>query len=272
MLCGAKMISVIIPTIKGREDLLKRLLASLPKDCEVIVVPDEDLLLAAKRNKGAARAKGEYLLFIDDDNYLKDGAIDRLRYYFNREMGIIGMVGHYATDPDRIWDGGSNRNYLTGFTSGIGINKLEWDGWYWCYQVDEVANAFMIRRELFEKVGGFDEKRFPIDLDEADLCIRIKKMGYTVNMCPKAICYHKSITYSRIPNFRRPMNAYYMSRNKILFQRKHLNYLNYAIYLIVFMPMTVMAYILCLLYRKKPIMIYWFLKGVKDGLQGRLKN
>ena len=37
--------------MKGREELLKKLLSTLPDDCEKIVVDDEDLLLAAKRNK-----------------------------------------------------------------------------------------------------------------------------------------------------------------------------------------------------------------------------
>ena len=61
-------VSVIIPTMLGREDMLARLLSTIPEGYEPIVVGDENLLLAAKRNKGAKLAHGEYLLFIDDDN------------------------------------------------------------------------------------------------------------------------------------------------------------------------------------------------------------
>lgn len=273
-------ISAIIPTMKGREDMLKRLLDSLPEDVEKIVVDDENLLLAAKRNKGARLATGDYFFFVDDDNYLKDFALNEMVGKFTEEIGVMGMTACYHDKKRIVADGGSQRNMLTGFTVGLRTNKTLHhessflDDWkdYRPYDVDEVANAFMIPRNVFEESGGFDEENFPIDLDEADLCKRIKDMGYRIVMNPKAICYHKSQTYSHIINFRRPSNAYFLSRNIILFQGKYLNALSYWVFVVVFLPVRLLFYSASLVWRKKFSMIPWVLKGTWDGLRGCREN
>lgn len=265
-------VSVIIPTMAGREVLLKRLLESLPEGVDVIIVSDEDKLLAAKRNKGADLSHGKYLFFIDDDNYLKEGAIYEMVKSFDSEIGVMGMVACYDDKKRRIADGGSDRNMLTGFTRGIYTN------WYLSemdaavYEVDEVANAFMIRRDVFEDSGGFDEKNFPIDLDEADLCKRIEDMGYLICMNPRALCYHKSITYNGIPNFRREKSAYFLSRNIILFQRKHLNALSYWVFVVFFLPIRICFYLSALVWNKNFQMIVPMMKGYLDGIRGRRTN
>ena len=267
-------ISAIIPTMRGREELLKKLLSTLPEDCEKIIVDDEDLLLAAKRNKGAKKATGEYLFFVDDDNYLKEGALTEMVKAFNENIGVMGMTACYDDKKMIIADGGSDRNYLTGFTYGNYTNRSL--SYLWrpscSYEVDEVANAFMIPRQVFEESGGFDEENFPIDLDEADLCKRIKNMGYRIVMNPKAICYHKSITYNGIPNFRRQKSAYFLSRNIILFQRKHLNALSYRVFVVVFLPVRICFYITSLLWHKNFKMILPMMKGYWDGLRGCRQN
>lgn len=251
--------------MRGREKMLEKLLSTLPAYCERIVVDDDDKLLAAKRNKGAAIAKGEYILFIDDDNYCNRWAVGKLTSCFKKEYGIMGMTATYDDNKKVIADGGSLRNMITGFMKGLRTNE-EISPKDDLYEVDEVANAFMIRRDVFEKVGGFDEKNFPIDLDEADICRRIKSLGYKIMMHPGAICHHKSQTYSRIPDFRRPMNAYFMLRNKVFFQRKHLHPIKYALYLVCFYPINLVGYIASMIYRNNYKMIKYILLGSYHGV------
>lgn len=267
-------ISVIIPTMKGREEMLQRLISTIPPGCEIVIVDDEDLLLAAKRNKGAAQATGDFLLFIDDDNYIRDGSCLMMmsRHFLSGKVGVVGMTACYDDNKLFIADGGSVRNYLTGFTRGINTNLHLYNINSFFYEVDEVANAFMISRKVFDEVGGFDELDFPIDLDEADICKRIKDLGYKIKMNSLAICYHKSQTYSHIPNFRRSLNAYFMGRNRVLYQRKHNTFLHYCLYLIFFNPVFVCFYTGSLIYRKNPKMIFPFLKGVFDGVFNRREN
>lgn len=279
-------VSVIIPTMKGREEMLARLISTIPPEHEIIVVDDEDLLLAGKRNKGARQATGEYLFFVDDDNYLKEGALSEMVKAFEETIGVMGVTACYNDKKMIIADGGSERNFLTGFTKGFRTNSSiskSFDVFYgepYCrvleyksvYPVDEVANAFLIPRQVFEDVGGFDEENFPIDLDEADICKRIKDMGYRIVMNPRAICYHKSQTYSHIINFRRPLNAYCMGNHRVRFQRKHNSSLCFWLYLIVFMPVFVGFYTFSLIWKRNPKMIKPFLHGVIDGIRNRRTN
>lgn len=265
--------SIIIPTMRGREKMLARLISTIPAECEVIVVDDEDLLLAAKRNKGAQKAIGDYLLFIDDDNYLSRDAVENLLQVCQcSDVGAAGMTACYHDDPRKIADGGSVRNYLTGFTRGINTNKYIEQISLVPYEVDEVANSFMIKRSLFDQIGGFDEENFPIDLDEADICKRLKNLGYDIVMYPRAVCWHNSQTYSHIPNFRRPLNAYCMGNHRIRYQRKHLNALSYWVYLVIFMPVFVSFYTFSLIWKRNPKMIKPFIHGVIDGIFNRRTN
>lgn len=269
-------VSVVIPTMKGREDLLQKLLASIPDIYEKIIVDDEDLLLAAKRNKGARFAKGEYLFFVDDDNYLEDGAIENLVESFEAQNGVvavIGMMACYQDKPMMVADGGSLRNYLTGFTFGLNTNckKLTVQR-YGRYRVDEVANAFMIRREVFEAVGGFDEVNFPMDMNESDICKRIKDMGYLIVMNPKAVCYHKSVTYNAFPTFRRALYAYHHGRGRILYSRKFNHGLRYCLHISIFLPLFFCFYTTSLLARRNFKVIIPFWRGIFDGLRNHKTN
>ena len=230
-------------------------------------------------------ATGDYLFFVDDDNYLKLGAISVAMEVFRRwesdGVAVVGMTACYADRKMLIADGGSQRFYTSGFMWGERTNERVYRyNWFMTarfrtqhyYPVSEVANAFIVQREAFLEAGGFDEVNFPIDLDEADLCKRIKNIGYDVVMAPFAICYHKSVTYSCVPDFRRPMNAYFMGRNRILYQRKHLNRAQLLVYWTIFFPIFFFGYAACLIYRRKPSMVLHFTKGVLDGILGRKKN
>jgi GT2 family glycosyltransferase len=135
------------------------------------------------------------------------------------------------------------------------------------YEVNEVANAFVIRRQVFRWLRGLDESRFPIDLDEADLCRRVKQMGFKIEMCPAARCFHKSNTYSAIPDFRRPVNAYMMGRNKILYAKKHGD-----LQALLVSPIMTLAYVAVLIFRRKPKLAMEYLKGVWDAVFCRTKN
>ena len=196
------MIDVVIPTIKGREEKLAKLIESIPKECNVIVVDDEDKSLSQKRNKGSRMGKSEFILFIDDDNVLGSRTIKyALDVFRDTTVGIVGMIACYADDVCKIADSGSHRHLLSGITWDRYVNQTIWElVGIPPYEVNEVANAFMVRRSLFEALGEFDSETFPTEMDEADLCKRAKWQEFKTMISPKPIVYHCSQTYSRIPD------------------------------------------------------------------------
>ena len=58
------------------------------------------------------------------------------------------------------------------------------------------AACMVLRRETFEEVGGFDEKDFPVGLNDVDLCLRLRERGYLIIWTPFAELRHHE-SYSR---------------------------------------------------------------------------
>jgi GT2 family glycosyltransferase len=63
--------------------------------------------------------------------------------------------------------------------------------------------CLMMRRSVFEEVGGFDED-FVLDFNDVDLCLRIRQQGYWVVWTPHApLCHHECKTRGRADTFER---------------------------------------------------------------------
>lgn len=206
-------ISIIIPTYKRKNSLL-RLLQSLggeiTHECEVIVV--EQLINSgnvfkpfAKRlgiqfhyiflknpstphakNIGVAKAKGDYLIFFDDDVIVKKGIIDGYKKAFltNHADVVAGRVltpGHpLAIDSLNVGKISYWGKFSDDFSSTI---KQEVDTVIGC-------NAGW-KKSVFEEVGGFDEQITMNGIrEESDLSLRAKKMGYHILFEPSAVVTH----------------------------------------------------------------------------------
>jgi glycosyltransferase involved in cell wall biosynthesis len=102
----APTLSVLIPTLLARSELLARLQAQLdgqitsldePSAVEVLVLPDEgELSIGRKRNDLIASASGEFVVFIDDDDRVADDYIVRILHAIKSNPSI-DCVGHKGT-------------------------------------------------------------------------------------------------------------------------------------------------------------------------------
>ena len=186
------LVSIVIPT-HNRKEKLTRLIRSIlesdyPKDkLEIIVVDDgstdgtyeyikkqfpqvrvirneEEKLLAESRNIGVRASHGKYIFIIDDDNIVDKNTIRELVEFMkkNPEVGVVGPIMYFLSDPKRIWCAGVKRNYWTTITELIGFNTRDNGQFREPYESEDFPNAFMVRREVFEKVSLFDSKLFPI--------------------------------------------------------------------------------------------------------------
>jgi len=52
------------------------------------------------------------------------------------------------------------------------------------------AACMALRREVFDEVGGFDEKKFPVNFNDTDFCLRVRERGYKIVFTPYALLYH----------------------------------------------------------------------------------
>ena len=170
-------------------------------------------LIASAENHGFARgnniaaemARGEYLLLLNPDTLILDGAIDKLLAFAERrpEAGIWGgrtLTGEGALDPSCAFDDQTFWSILcrlTGLSVVLSGSPLFNPEYYGDWPRDSereigvVMGCFLlIRREIWEKLGGFDLS-FVMYGEEADLCRRARAAGLArPRLTPEAEIIH----------------------------------------------------------------------------------
>lgn len=196
----APQLSIVIPTCDRPErlsDLLDRLRARRGEApalrCEVIVSDDGDGHAAgervrqrfpdvrfvagprrgpaANRNHGARHAAGEWLVFVDDDCQPAEGWLAALAQEIaGRSLDVIeGKI----VAPDKL-DSIFRRH----------VENLTGD----CFWSANLA----IRRDVFKRIGGFDEDFAEAGGEDLELAHRIRSSGVRAAFCASAVVYHPS--------------------------------------------------------------------------------
>ncbi|OGR97385.1 MAG: hypothetical protein A2V88_07120 [Elusimicrobia bacterium RBG_16_66_12] len=222
-------------------------------------------MMVAARNIGARAAKGEYVLFVDDDNEVDPGMIERLieSARANPRYGIIGPSMHYFDGRVKYLDY-QKINFFTGRTRGI-IDRL---GRAIC-DSDGVPNVFMIRRSVFESCGYFDEKLIQT-FTEPDFAFHAAAAGHLCGITPDAKTYHKiprgEKLSPRVLGAEFPQKAYCLIRNRSWIIARHGKTHHKIVYWIFFSWLWPTIYSLLILPsgRFDLIRLYW--KGFWDGL------
>ena len=205
-------VSIIIPTLHRKESLV-RLLGSLALQTgvkfEVIVVEqgeqhEEEVgqlgrklgltlhyiylpvpSMTHARNVGASAAKGEYLLFLDDDVVARPGLLSAHIKNF-QDHRVATTTGRVITPGQPIESKRTDtaRVSLFGITEGYSSAVRQ--------EVDTVVGCNMCwRKDVYRKLGGVDERFTGNALrEETDLSLRAKNAGFKIIFEPKAEVEH----------------------------------------------------------------------------------
>jgi len=138
---------------------------------------------AYPNNIGAKNAKGELLLFLNNDTYVEPNFLDYLVNAINENSDVAICQG-LLLKPDMTID--SSGDFID--TMGVSYsskNKVK--------KNSEILSAkgacMIIKKEIFKKLNGFDEHFF-ITFEDVDLGWRTWMLGYKVIIVPKSIVYH----------------------------------------------------------------------------------
>lgn len=211
------LLSIVVP-VHGKWDYTRACLASIEAHrpavpFEVLVVddasPDRTAVLVAASpgvrlvrtehnvgfvgacNLGASHARGAYLLFLNNDTEVRPGALDALVDAADSD-DRIGLVGAMLVYPDGrlqesggiVWADGSGWNYGRDHDAHAPEFAVRRD-------VDYCSGAaILVRQELFEAVGGFDQRYAPAYYEDTDLAFAIRATGHRTIVDPRAVVVH----------------------------------------------------------------------------------
>lgn len=191
----------------------------------ILIENKENLGYAEGNNTGIRYALvqgADYIFVLNNDILVDEGALLCLLEEMERDksIGVAGPKVYFYTEKNMIQSAGGlihkKFNPLH-----IGFKELDHGQFDDPREIDYVSGcAMFIRRNVFEKNGLFDPDYF-MYWEETDFCFRAKKAGFKIQIVPQAKIWHKGGVDST------PLIAYYMTRNKLFFLKKHkLGYLN----------------------------------------------
>lgn len=222
---GNPLISVIIPNKDHTDDLdicLKSLYEkSSYKNFEVIIVENNsteketfeyyetltqkhgnikivtwkgNFNYSAINNFGVNYAKGEYILLLNNDVEIINGSCleEMLMFAQRKDVGAVGAKLYYSDDTVQ------HAGVILGLGGTAGHAHKHFGRSHPGYMARAsiaqnltacTAACLMMRRDVFDEVGGLDES-FEVAFNDVDLCMKIREKGYLVVFTPYAELYH----------------------------------------------------------------------------------
>jgi len=251
-------VSILIVTYRCRDEA-RHCLASIPPsraglDCEVIVLDndsrdgtaemirsefprvrlialEENCGFAAGVNRAAEDATGEYLLLLNPDTVVHEGAVQNL-VTFAREHPEHGIYGGRTLRPDGTVDPGSCWGlpslwslfcFSTMLSTAFKRSRLFDPESLGRWERDTVREVGMVTgclllasRSIWRQLGGFDTRFFMYG-EDADLSLRARKRGLRPAITPAAVVTHEV----GVSSSSRPDKIVLLLRGKVTLARKH---------------------------------------------------
>ena len=197
-------LSVVVPVYNGGADLrvcLQALAQSTRKPDEVIVVDDGStdgavacaadfsakvihgkgpLGPAVARNRGARKASGDLLVFVDADVVVHPDTLTKFESLFGGSPDLVAAFGSYDDQPAAPSNVSRYKNLLHHYVHQHGGREAET---FW-------AGCGAIRREQFLAVGGFSESYGRPSIEDIELGARLRSAGHRIALCPDIQCTH----------------------------------------------------------------------------------
>ena len=163
-----------------------------------LIQNDRNVGFGKATNQGFKNSSGRYVLLLNPDTQVKEGAVERLTSFMDTHSDA-GLSGAQLLNGD-----GSKQNSIANFPS-IATELLNKSLLRWVFpkrfpgkgreysgpiEVESVIGAcMMVRREALDQVGLLDEDYF-LFLEETDWCYRIKKAGWKIYHVPQTEVFH----------------------------------------------------------------------------------
>jgi len=184
--------------------------------------------------KNALELGADYVLVINNDTILRPMMIENLLKVLenNEKIGIVTPKIYFAKGHEFhksryskeelgkvFWYAGGYMDWANIVSVHRGVDEVD-KGQYGKTEKTEFASGccMLIKKEVFEKVGMFDEKYF-LYYEDADFNQRVKKAGFDIYYVPSASLIH--VNAASTGGSGSVLQDYYITRNRLLFGIKY---------------------------------------------------
>jgi GT2 family glycosyltransferase len=152
-------------------------------------------------NKGADAARGDYLLFLNNDTEVQTGWLDPLVATLDADERA-GIAGSKLVYPSGHLQEAGACLRADGTVDLVGLNGDPADPRYnYARPVDHCSGAaILVRAGLFRELGSFDQRYVPAYFEDCDLSLKVQEAGYKVIYQPASVVvHHLSVTTGNLP-------------------------------------------------------------------------
>ncbi|MDF1584481.1 MAG: glycosyltransferase [Methyloprofundus sp.] len=181
----------------GSDDFVTlRYLQSLQKDSRVTVIRDDSPFnYSALNNKAVAQAKGEIIALLNNDLAVisEDWLDEMVSHALHPEVGAVGAKLYYPDDTLQ------HAGVIVGLGGVAGHSHKHFprDNPGFCGRLLLAQNlsavtaaCLVVRKDVFDAVGGLDERNLSVAFNDVDFCLRIREQGFYNVWTPYAELYH----------------------------------------------------------------------------------
>jgi len=158
---------------------------------------DTNLGVAGGRNAAARLAYEEfdptYLLFLDNDMLVEEEFVTGLLQPLleDERIGQTQAKLRFMDRRDYLNDGGGAKiNFVTWQVTPVGFGEKDHGQYDQVKPCISCGGAMMVRTNLFQQLGGFDEVFSPFGPEDLDFSLRLQKAGFQSLYSPQAVAYH----------------------------------------------------------------------------------
>lgn len=226
-----------------------------------------NLGFAGGNNVGIAQALKQgfkYIFVVNNDTYADPKMLHRLVEALKPGIGITAPAIYYASSPEELWSVGGKINPILLEVIGIYARRrkipaplVERDFLPAC--------AWLVDRQVFEKVGLLDESFFPIYYEDLDFCLRTRRAGFRLQLVRDARLWHKVSQSSGGEH--KPQERYLMARNSGYYFRKNMRFWQIP-WIVLYRTGSALLWTFRLIFKRDfaALRAYW--KGLLDGWLG----
>lgn len=218
---------VIVVDNASNDASLERLEPEFPD--VTFISAKENLGYTGGNNLGIERATetgAKYIFILNNDTIVSENIISVLSSYMENhpDTGLAGPLVLYYNDPEVINFGGADINRNTSHLTFFNRNKPK------SSVKDKVISgsfiygcAIFVRTDLIREIGGFNDMYF-LTAEEAELCIKIKDLGYKLAVVTDAVIWHKVSSSMKAGSM---LWSYFLFRNKLFFVSRNSRHMTF---------------------------------------------